>query len=66
MGVLLWCSRFRVQHCHCSGLGRCYGLGLIPDLGTSSCMGVARGGWGSDLFMSQVMTVVNQARVQEP
>ena len=33
-GVLLWYSRLRIQHCHCCGLGHCYGACLIPGLGT--------------------------------
>lgn len=38
-GVFLWRSRLRIQHCHCSGLGRCGGAGLLPGLGTSVCRG---------------------------
>lgn len=30
-GVPKWCSRLRMQLCHC------YGMGLIPGLGTSAC-----------------------------
>ena len=41
-GVLLWCSSLRVQHCHCSGLGRHCGMGLIPGPGISACMGIAK------------------------
>ena len=26
-GVSLWLSRLRILHCHCSGLGHCYGTG---------------------------------------
>ena len=26
-----------VQHCHCCGSGRCYGLGLISGQGTFAC-----------------------------
>ena len=26
-----------IQHCHCCGLGSCYGVGSIPGLGTSCC-----------------------------
>lgn len=33
-GVLLWCSRLRVQHCHCSSLDCCCGTGLIPGPGS--------------------------------
>lgn len=35
--VLLWHSMLRSQHCHCSGLGHCFGIGLIPGKGTSTC-----------------------------
>ena len=38
-GVLLWLSRLRIQHCHCSSLGHHYDSGLIPGLGTSTCHG---------------------------
>ena len=34
-GVFLWCSGLRIWHCHCSGLGNCCGVGLIPVPGTS-------------------------------
>ena len=33
----MWHSRLRIQCCHCSGLGRCYGKDLIPGLGISTC-----------------------------
>ena len=33
VGVPQWLSGLRTQHCHC------YGLGLIPGLGTSACHG---------------------------
>ena len=36
LGVLLWHSRLNIQHCHCSSLGSCCGLGLIPGLETSA------------------------------
>ena len=36
-GLPLWCSGLRIQCCHCSGSGRCYGVGLILGLGTSTC-----------------------------
>ena len=35
--VLLWWSRLRIQHCHCSSLGHCRGLGSIPGPGTFKC-----------------------------
>ena len=35
----MWHSGLRIQHCHCSGLGRCYGVDSIPDPGTSTCRG---------------------------
>ena len=28
---------FRIQHCHCSSLGYCYGLGLMPGPRMSTC-----------------------------
>ena len=37
LGVLLLCSRLRIKHCHWSSLGRCYGAGLIPGPGNSTC-----------------------------
>ena len=39
LGVLLWCSGVRIWCCHYRGLGHCYGSGLIPRLGTSTCCG---------------------------
>ena len=35
LGVLLLCSGLKIRHCHCSGLGLCYGAGLIPHPGTA-------------------------------
>ena len=40
--VPLWFSRLRIQHFHCSGLGRYCGIGSIPGPGTSTCMGKAK------------------------
>ena len=37
----LWCSELRIQHCYCSGSGRCCGVGSFPDLGTFICLGCA-------------------------
>ena len=37
LGVPLWCSGLRSQHCHCSGLGHCCGSSSISDPGTSIC-----------------------------
>ena len=37
LGVPLWRSGLRIQHCCCSGLGQCYGADWIPGLGTSTC-----------------------------
>ena len=34
----MWCCRLRIWHCHCSGLGHCCGMGLIPGWGTSACL----------------------------
>ena len=36
---LLWCGLdgLRIQYCHCSVLGLCCGVGLIPGLETSAC-----------------------------
>ena len=36
-GVPLWCSRLRIQHFQCSSLGPCFGTGLIPGHGISTC-----------------------------
>ena len=38
LGVPLWCSGLRIQHCQCSGLGCCCGISSIPGLGTSRCL----------------------------
>ena len=35
----MWCSRLRIWHCHCSGLGSCCGKVSVPGLGTSACHG---------------------------
>ena len=35
-------SGLRMQCCHCSGLGRCYGFNLIPGLGTSARHGCGK------------------------
>ena len=32
-----WLSRLRSQHSHCSSSGHCFGAGLIPGPGTSTC-----------------------------
>ena len=37
LGVLLWCSRLRIQCCHWSGLSHCWGAGTIPGPGMSTC-----------------------------
>ena len=42
MKVSLWYSRLSIQHCHCSSLGRCCGMGSIPGPGTAICQ------WGGD------------------
>ena len=36
-GVLLWCRRLSMWNCHCSSLGHCCGMGLIPGLGIYEC-----------------------------
>ena len=36
-GVPLWHSGLRIWHCHCSSLGHCSGVSLIPGLGTYIC-----------------------------
>lgn len=36
-GVLLWWRRLRIRRCHWGGLGLCFGGGLIPGLGSSTC-----------------------------
>ena len=38
-GVIWWCSKLRIQHCHCSGLGCCCGMDPVPGRGTSICHG---------------------------
>ena len=38
-GVPLWRSGLRIWSCHCCGLGRCYGEGSVPSLGTSTYLG---------------------------
>ena len=42
MGVPLWYSGLRIRCCHCSGSGCCWGWGLIPGPGTSTCHGCAK------------------------
>ena len=37
LGVPLWCSGLRIQHCHFSGLCGFCGMGSIPGPGTSKC-----------------------------
>ena len=32
-----WQSGLRNPHCHCCGLGHCYGMGPVPGPGTSTC-----------------------------
>ena len=39
LGVLGWLSGLRIQHCPCSGLGHCCGVGSLPGLGTSTWHG---------------------------
>ena len=39
LAVRLWHSELRIQYFHCSNLGHCCGVGLIPCLGTSTCCG---------------------------
>ena len=36
-GVLLWPSRLRIRHYHCSSLGCCHGTDSVPGPGTSTC-----------------------------
>lgn len=36
--VLLRHGRFRIEFCHCRGLGRCRGTDSIPGSGTSACL----------------------------
>ena len=35
-------SGLRIQCCHCSSLGCCCGIGLIPDLVTFTCQGYSQ------------------------
>ena len=37
VGLLLWYSRLRIQHCHYSGSGCSYGASSIPGLRTFTC-----------------------------
>ena len=37
VGVSLWYSGLKIWHCHCSSLGPCCGVALIPGPGTSIC-----------------------------
>ena len=37
--VALWCSRLKIQYCHCSSLGHCCGTGSFTVSGTSTCHG---------------------------
>jgi len=39
LGVPLWPSGLKIQHCHCSSSGCCCGAGSIPGPGTSMCHG---------------------------
>ena len=41
-GVPLWHSRLRIWHCPCRGMDCCGGVDLIPDPGTSMCLGKAK------------------------
>ena len=41
VGVPLWLRGLRIQHCHFSGLGHCYGTDSILGSGTSTCCGHA-------------------------
>lgn len=34
-GVPRWLRGLRIWYCHCSGMGHCYGMGLIPGPRTS-------------------------------
>ena len=38
-GVPLWCSGLRIQHCHCSDSGNCWGTGSTPGPEASKCHG---------------------------
>ena len=38
-GIPLWHSGLRSQCCHCSGSGRCCGMGSTPGPGNSKCQG---------------------------
>lgn len=37
-----WPRRLRKQHCHCYGLGHCWGTGSIPGPGTSTLCGYSK------------------------
>ena len=36
-GASLWCRGLRIQHCHCSSSGSCFGAVLTPGQVTSVC-----------------------------
>ena len=40
-GVLSWPRELRIQRCHCSGLSRCCGMGLIPSPELLHAAGIA-------------------------
>jgi len=43
MEVPLWCSQLSISHCHSYGTGCDCDMGLIPGLGTSTCLGCSLG-----------------------
>ena len=42
LGIPLWHSELRIQHCYCSSSGHCCGMGWIPGQGTPTCPETAK------------------------
>jgi len=55
IGVPLWSKRLRIWHCHCSSLGRCCGMGLIPSLRITYC------GCGKKIIITKNRVTYNPA-----
>ena len=51
----MWHSELRIQHCHCSSLSYCCGMGLIPGQGTSTCCEHGQKYW---LYLSVVYSYI--------
>ena len=61
--VPVWCSGLRIWYCHCSSMGGCRSVGLIPGLGAFTCCGCSQKKKKKDVLKyantggSQVMNV---------